>query len=97
MWCQQQPNTGYAVQATIQELESFDPAAAGNLHKIQDMDAAAFAALLKLDGLPLEASKVMYISMAVRRILVDAVQWQHKAFTQVRDMHCCRNVPHVLA
>lgn len=85
------------MQATLQELESFDPAAANNLRKVQDMDPAAFAALLKLDALPPETSKAMYISMAVQAILVDAVQWQHKAFMQVSHKRCFWNTPLMLS
>ena len=51
------------------------------------MPGQDLAALLQLEGLPLDTSREAYVQHAVRRVCVDDVQWQSASFAQVRIQH----------
>ena len=71
------------LQASFQSLQSFDPEAAQALQNVTQMPGQDAAALMQLEGLPLETTTEAYLEHAVQRICVDDVQWQSTSFAQV--------------
>ena len=74
-------------QASFQSLQSFDPEAAQVLQNVTQMPGQDAAALMQLDGLPLDTTMEAYLEHAVQRICVDDVQWQSASFAQVDRQH----------
>ena len=51
------------------------------------MPGQDLAALLQLEGLPLDTSREAYVQHAVQRVCVEDVQWQSASFAQVKMHH----------
>ncbi|DBA90336.1 TPA: hypothetical protein ACH3X1_003619 [Trebouxia sp. C0004] len=73
---------GGSFQASFQTFQSFDPAAAQALQKVACMPGQDLAALLQLEGLPLDMSRGAYVQHAVQRVCVEDVQWHSASFAQ---------------
>ncbi|KAA6417402.1 MAG: ubiquitin- ligase [Trebouxia sp. A1-2] len=73
---------GGSFQASFENVQSFDPAAAQALQKVACMPGQDLAALLQLEDLPLDTSREAYVQHAVQRVCVEDVQWQSASFAQ---------------
>lgn len=73
-----------SLQASIEALSEFDTEAAAGIRNINHMREEEFAHLLAMEQQAPSTSRSAFMRRAVRNILVDSIDWQFQALSQVR-------------
>ena len=74
------------MQATVEALSEFDAEKAGDVRGVLGMNREDYKALARSEGFAEDLQKRVLMRLWVKKLLVDDVSWQYKAFSQVSHL-----------